>query len=163
METLEQFIQCNPHPRELKRALAVQMSQRGHSYREIRDVLQVSVGFVTACRQRHESAGVAGLQSNYWGTKGYLDAQQKQELFEWLAQKDYWAIEEVIDHIEDEYEVVYQSQQSYYALLKQAGFSWKKAQPTHPDKDETQVEEKKLKLPSCWQRGAVRLLVVECE
>lgn len=36
MDTLEQFIQSNPDPRELKRALAVQMSQRGHSYREIR-------------------------------------------------------------------------------------------------------------------------------
>ncbi len=48
METLEQFIQSNPHPRELKRALAVQMSERGHSYREIRDVLQVSVGLGVA-------------------------------------------------------------------------------------------------------------------
>lgn len=47
METLEEFIQTNRDPRELKRALAVQMSERGHSYREIRDVLQVSLGFLT--------------------------------------------------------------------------------------------------------------------
>lgn len=101
METLEQFIQSNPHPLELKRALAVQMSQRGHSYREIRDVLQVSIGFSTACRQRYESAGLKGLRSNYWGTKGYLGAHQKQELFAWLGQKDYWTIEEVMEHIEN--------------------------------------------------------------
>ena len=69
----------------------------------------------------------------------------------------------VIDHIEDEYEVVYQSQQSYYTLLKQAGFSWKKSQPTHPDKDEAQVEEKKLKSWSYWSNGAVRLLFGVCE
>ena len=56
METLEEFIQTNRDPRELKRALAVQMSQRGHSYREIRDVLQVSIGFVTTCSQRYEAA-----------------------------------------------------------------------------------------------------------
>ncbi len=163
METLEQFIQSNPHPRELKRALAVQMSKRNHSYREIRDVLQVSVGFITACNQRYDAAGLEGLRSNYWGTQGYLSSQQKQELFDWLAQKHAWTIEEVIDHIEDEYEVVYQSQQSYYTLLKQAGFSWKKSQPTHPDKDEAQVEEKKLKSWSYWSNGAVRLLVGVCE
>ncbi len=81
MDTLEQFIQSNPNPRELKRALAVQMSQRGYSYREIRDVLQVSVGFISNCNQRYTAKGVAGLQLNYWGTQGYLKAEQKQELF----------------------------------------------------------------------------------
>jgi len=123
METLEQFIQSNPNSRELKRALAVQMSQRGHSYREIRDVLQVSIGFVTTCAQRYEAAGVEGLRLNYWGTQGYLNAQQKQELFDWLGQKDAWTIREVVAQIEDTYNVSYRSAQSYYALLKQAGFS----------------------------------------
>ena len=149
METLEQFIQSNPHTLELKRALAVQLSQSGHSYREIRDILQVSVGFVTASRQRYESSGVAGLRSNYWGTKGYLEAQQKQALFRWLDGQDAWTLQEVIDHIEDEYGVVYQSLQSYYALLRDAGFSWKKAQPAHPDKDETLIQEKKENWKSC--------------
>jgi len=119
-------------------------------------VLQVAIGFVTACRQRYEATGVEGLKLNYWGTQGYLGAQQKQELFDWLAHKDAWTLEEVVDHLEDTYEVVYRSQQSYYALLKQAGFSWKQSQPTHPDKNEVQVEEKKRKLASCWSSGAVR-------
>lgn len=159
METLKQFIHSNPHPRELKRALAVQMSQRGYSYREIRDVLQVSVGFITTCNQRYDAVGIEGLSSKYWGTQGYLSPQQKQELFSWLAQKDYWTVEEVVDRIEDEYKVVYQSQQSYYTLLKQAGISWKKALPQHPGKDEAQVEEKKLKSPTYWLSGAVKLPV----
>jgi len=38
---------------ELKRALAVQMSQHGQRYRNIHDILQASVGFFTASRQ-HE-------------------------------------------------------------------------------------------------------------
>jgi putative transposase len=163
MKTLEQFIQSNPQPRELKRALAVQMSQRGHSYREIRDVLQVSIGFVTACTQRYAAAGVEGLKSNYWGTQGYLNAQQKQEVLGWLTQKDTWTMEEVIEHLEDTYEVVYQSQQTYYALLKQAGFSWKKSQPVYPDKDEELVAKKKLKLWSCWSSGVQKLPVGRCE
>lgn len=163
METLEQFIQSNPVPQELKRALAVQMSQRGHSYREIRDVLQVSVGFVTHCTQCYEASGVEGLKLNYWGTQGYLNAEQKQELLEWLAQKEAWILEEVMDHIEDTYQVIYRSPQSYYTLLKQAGFSWKKAQPVHPDQDDEQIEEKKLKLGSYWFSGAKKLPVERCE
>lgn len=146
METLQQFIKSNPPARDLKRSLAVQMSQQGHSYRTIRDVLQVSLGFIAQAKQRYEREGIKGLKSNYWGTQGYLSAQQKQALFQWLAQRDDWTLEEVIEQIATEYEVVYQSQQSYYALLKQAGLSWKKSQPRHPDKDEAQVQEKKTKL-----------------
>lgn len=157
METLEQFIASNPHPMELKRALAVQMSQRGQSYRTICDILQVSLGFISASRQRYDRVGVEGLRSNYWGTVGYLGAAQKQALFSWLDEQDAWTLEEVIDHIEDEYGVIYQSLQSYYALLKSAGFSWKKAQPTHPDKDDQLIEEKKEKLPHYWQRIDERL------
>lgn len=159
MDTLEQFIQSNPDSRELKRALAVQMSQRGHNYREIRDVLQVSVGFVTHCCQRYQSTGVDGLKSKYGGTQGYLNAEQKQELLEWLNQKEAWTIEEVVAHIEDTYKVIYRSQQSYYALLKQAGFSWNKSHPVHPGRDEAQVEEKKLKLWSCSTKDVQTLLV----
>jgi len=65
METLEQFIAGNPHPVELKRALAVRMSQRGQIYRDIRDILQVSLGFISASRQRYERAGVEGLGSAF--------------------------------------------------------------------------------------------------
>jgi len=128
---------------ELKRALAVQMSQRGYNYREIRDVLQVSIGFVSACRQRYESEGVEGLYSRYWGSQGYLTGQQKEELFRWLGQQDAWTIEEVIEQVESHYGVVYRSLQSYYTLLKRAGFSWKKSQPVHPDKEPQQIEKKK--------------------
>lgn len=159
METLEQFIHSNPPALELKRALAVQMSQRGQSYRDIRDILQVSVGFITASRRRYERAGVEGLRSRYWGTQGYLRDEQKQQLFTWLDGRETWTLAEVIDHLEDEYGVVYQSLESYYTLLKQAGFSWKKAQPTHPDKDETLVQEKKEKLRNYWQRIELRSLV----
>lgn len=157
METLKQFIASNPPPIELKRALAVQMSQHGQSYRTIHDILQVSLGFITASCQRYERSGIQGLRSNYWGTAGYLSAEQKQELFRWLDGQDAWTLEEVIDHIEDCYGVVYQSLQSCYALLKSAGFSWKKAQPAHPDKDDQQIQEKKEKLKNYWLRTVGKL------
>lgn len=100
VETLEQFIGSNPPTIELKRALAVQLSQTGQTYRQIRDMLQVSLGFISASRQRYQRSGVAGLRSQYWGTQGYLMGSQKQQLFGWLRQKEAWTLEEVIDQIE---------------------------------------------------------------
>lgn len=47
MNELTEFIQNNPNPRELKRALAVQMAVQKYTCFEIRDVLQVSVGFIS--------------------------------------------------------------------------------------------------------------------
>lgn len=73
------------------------MTQQGYSYREIQAVLQVSLGFITYCNQRYEAAGIEGLSLKYWGTQGYLNAQQKQELFAWIGQRDYWTIEEVME------------------------------------------------------------------
>lgn len=163
MDSLQQFIQSNPDPRELKRALAVQMSQRGHGYREIRDVLQVSVGFISTWGDRYRNQGVEGLRLNYWGTAGYLNGAQKQEILNWLEQKDHWLLEEVIEHIEERYGVVYQSPQSYYALLKGGGFSWKKSHASHPDKDPQQVGQKKTKSEGCWSSGGVKLPVDKYE
>ncbi len=47
MEELDELIGSNPNPRELKRALAVQMVYQRYTYHEIRDVLKVSVGFIS--------------------------------------------------------------------------------------------------------------------
>jgi transposase len=153
MILLQQYIQSNPPAAELKRALAVQMTQQGYRYRQIRDVLQVSVGFITESNQRYEAEGVNGLKSKYWGTQGFLSREQKQALMAWLGSRDDWTIEEVMNHIEAEYGVVYQSRQSYYTLLQEAGFSWKKSQPTHPDKDSAQVSQKKTRFWRSYRNG----------
>ena len=47
MEELDAFIESNPDPRELKRALAVCMAIEGYKHREIIKILQVSSGFIT--------------------------------------------------------------------------------------------------------------------
>jgi putative transposase len=147
METLQSFIQSNPRPQELKRALAVQMIEKGHRYRQIQDILQVSIGFITSSKQRYQAQGIAGLRVNYWGTQGYLSAQQKEAVLSWMSHKEVWTIEEVMEHLEVEHNVVYRSRQSYSTLMAQAGLSWKKAQPGNPLKDETQVPPKNRKSP----------------
>jgi putative transposase len=159
METLEKFIQSNPRPQELKRALAVRMVKQGLSYRRIRKLLAVSIGFISSCCQGDEAQGVEGLKLKYWGTPGDLNPQQQQQIYQLLNQKDDWTREEVIADIEDEYEVVYQSKQSYYALLSEAGFSGKHSTPTHPDKDEEQVAQKKRKSRKFWEHTRQKLPV----
>ncbi len=77
MEDMSELIQSNPDPRELKRALAVQMVMQNYTYFEIRDVLQVSVGFISKWKQMFEEQGVAGLALKYQGSTGYLDAGQQ--------------------------------------------------------------------------------------
>lgn len=46
MGELVEFIQSNPDPRELKRALAVQMVLKGYLYRQIDEILHVSDSFI---------------------------------------------------------------------------------------------------------------------
>lgn len=142
MEKLSEFIQSNPDPRELKRGLAVQMVMHKYTYFEIRDVLQVSVGFISKWKQIFEEQGLSGLTLKHQGSMGYLDAQQRQAVIEWLKQKNYWNLSELQQHLEDSYGVVFASNQSYYDLFKEAGISWKKTQKRNPKKDPELVEKK---------------------
>lgn len=142
MDELTEFIQSNPDPRELKRALAVQMVLQDYTYYQIRDVLKVSIGFISKWRQSYEHQGLAGLHLRHHGSKGYLTAEQKQAVLAWLRQKNYWNLGELQHHLEQEYDVVFESKQSYYTLFAAAGISWKKTQKRNPKADPQVVEKK---------------------
>jgi transposase len=142
MKELTEFIQSNPDSRELKRALAVQMVLQAYPYFAIRDVLQVSVGFISKWKQVFEEQGLTGLMLKHQGSVGYLDAKQRQAVLNWLKEKNYWNLSELQQHIEDLYEVVFASNQSYYELFADAGISWKKTQKRNPKADPEVVEKK---------------------
>lgn len=142
MDQLSQFIQDNPDPRELKRALAVQMVLQDYRHREIQGVLQVCSGFISKWKQAFERKGVEGLRLQHKGSTGYLDTKQRLAVLAWLEQKNYWDLQELQAYLEDSYKVVFRSLQSYYELFHQAGISWKKTQKRNPKKD-TQLVEKK--------------------
>lgn len=142
MEELTEFIQSNPDARELKRALAVQMVLQEYTYYAIRDVLRVSVGFISKWKSVFEEKGVAGLRLQHQGSVGYLDVKHRQAVIEWLKQKNYWNLSELQQHIEDTYEVVFASKQSYYELFAEAGIRWKKALKRNPQADPELVEKK---------------------
>lgn len=62
MEELNAFIESNPDPRELKRALAVCMVSEGYKHREIIKILQVSSGFISKWKQEYILNGIEGLK-----------------------------------------------------------------------------------------------------
>ncbi|MBK8536834.1 MAG: winged helix-turn-helix domain-containing protein [Candidatus Competibacteraceae bacterium] len=45
-----------------------------------------------------------------------------------MKDKPYYSVEELRDWIELHYGVIYQSKQSYYDMLKEAGLSWHQTQ-----------------------------------
>jgi len=142
LEDLQEFIQSNPDPRELKRAVAVQMFLQGYKHREIQGILSVSSGFISKWTQFYEQLGAAALRLTYPGSTGYLGVEQRQSVLDWLKSKDSWNLSELQGHIQDEYEVVFTSKQSYYSLFEQAGISWKKTQKDNPKADPLLVEKK---------------------
>lgn len=142
IDKLSQFIGSNPEPRELKRAIAVQMRLEGYTYKEVERVLQVSAGFISQWQQAYQAQGVAGLKLAYKGSTSYLDARQRQAVIDWLKERKYWHLPELEQHIEATSGVVFKSKQSYYELFQEAGISWKKTQRTNPRKDPELVEKK---------------------
>lgn len=145
MEELTDFIERNPESRELKRALAVLMAVQDYSYYQIRDVLQVSVGFISKWKQAFAEQGIRGLKLKYRGSKSYLTPEQQSAIIDWLKQKNYWHLTELKQYVEDSFDVVFKSNQSYYKLLKQADISWKKTQKKNPNKDPELVVKKNEK------------------
>lgn len=76
--------------------------------------------------------GIDGLKSGYKGTKSYLSSAERAEVIEWLVEQKAWDISELEVYLIEKYDVVYQSLQSYYQILKEAKISWEKGQPINP-------------------------------
>lgn len=86
----------------------------------------MSSGFISKWTQLYEHQGLSGLKLGYQGPVGYLKPVQRQAVIAWLQTKNYWNLAELQGHIQDEYDVRFDSKQSYYTLFEQAGISWKK-------------------------------------
>jgi len=132
LEELTEFIQSNPDPRELKRAITVSMQLQGYKQREIQEILSVSSGFISKWTQIFTMQGVSALKLAYKGSVGYLKPDERAAIIDWLQKKNYWNLGELKAYIEDQYDIVFSSQQSYYEIFDSAGLSWKKAQKRNP-------------------------------
>ncbi len=127
IQKLDRWIDSNPDSRELKRALAVKLALQNWSYRGISEALNVSKSFISKWKRKFFEDGVEGLKLSYQGGKSYLDPQEKQEVLAWLQQQESWDLSELEEFIVEQYNVVFRSPTSYYALLKEARSSLQKS------------------------------------
>ena len=136
---LTALIASNPDARELKRALAVHMTQLGFKQRIIQSILGVQSSFISTWKKRYQAEGVDGLRLRYKGSQPYLSADQQAHIHAWLATQPQPSVAGLASYIQTQFGVVFRSSQSYYDLLSQARYSWKKAQAHCPKADPQQA------------------------
>lgn len=142
-DDLMTFLREQRDAREYRRALAVKLALQGYTCETIADMLDVSPGFVSIAKKAYEAQGVRGLVLKYHGFKPYLSHEERQSVIDWLKVQQEWSVERLQDYIQTTYGVIFQSRQSYYQLLSDAGMSHKKAQGSHPQRDDARVAAKK--------------------
>jgi len=152
INSLRQFIDGNPEPRELKRALAVKMSLEGMSYRKIQQILGMSPTRISVWKKQFITRGLEGIKLQYQGKSSYLSSEEIQEVLNWLKQKECYLLEELVAYIDENYGVIYRSKQSYYNLFNKAKISWHKSQKCNPKYDSDLVDEKKKRFSVFWSR-----------
>jgi putative transposase len=86
----------------------------------------------------------------------YLSERQREEVLSWLQTKDSWELGELEYKLAFDYDVVYESKQSYYDLFDAASISWKKTTKLNPKANPDAVAEKKKRLKHCWQTTALK-------
>lgn len=136
MKDLDNFLaEC----RECKRAIAVKLDLQGYVSSFIEDLLNVSASFIRKWRIQYRKYGIDRLYLQHQGSQGYLSPAERAEVIAFLLTKDYYSIEELCEYVDEQYNVVYQSKQSYYDLLHEARIGWKKTEKSNPAKDEKKV------------------------
>lgn len=143
---LTAFLAEKRDSREYRRALAVKLALLGYRYEAIGEMLDVTIGFVSQSKKAYEKDGTDGFTLKYHGAQPYLSASERQSVIDWLKNEREWSVERLQTYIESTYDVVFQSRQSYYQLLADAGISYKQVQRTNPKRDEQQVASKKERL-----------------
>ena len=148
---LQEFIADCRDAREARKALALKLVYQGYLYEEIQTILDVSLGSITVWKQAYLKYGIEGLRLNHKGRKSYLSSEQFSEILSWLQTKNTWELGELEHKLAFEYDVIYESKQSYYDLFEAAGISWKKTTALNPQADPEAVAAKKKRLNHCWQ------------
>ena len=146
LDELDNFIEQTKDAREIKRALAVKMMLQGKHYREIEQLLGVSRQFISKWKNCAIFEGVENLRIKYQGRKSHLKTEEKQTVIQWLREKEYLRLSDLRLHLEKEYNIIFESNQSYYSLLKEARISWKKTQKKNPARNDELVEAKKKEI-----------------
>ena len=85
---------------EMKRAVAVNMILVDFKTEDSGALLPVSASFVSKWKIRYENEGASALQLNYKGGKGFLTADQRDEIIFHLSSHPHYRVEELRDYSE---------------------------------------------------------------
>jgi putative transposase len=140
---LAAFLEAPRDSREYRRAIAVKLALQGIPYPQIAALLDVTPSFVCHVKQSYLRDGVAGLTLNYQGAKPFLDPLARADVLTWLRTHQTWSLLTLKQYLLQTHQVVFQSDQSYYDLLAEAGLRYKKTQAINPKQDDAQIAAKK--------------------
>ena len=157
IEELKAFIRRERDARQVKKALAIKLIYQDYGYEAITAILEVSLGVLSKWKQAYEQNGLAGFRPQHKGRKSYLSPKARESVLQWLQTKKIWELSELEYHLAENYEVVYESKQSYYDLFESAGISWKKTSKVNPKANAQAVAAKKSKSNSSWHTTGRRL------
>ena len=139
MESLDEIINESKDVREVKRALSVKMALLEVPTVQISQMLNVAESYVRKWRVKYQAEGARGLSLGYQGSESYLTDAHRTEILNWIGTQQSISVQAVRDHIEEHYGVVYQSKQSYYEMMQEAGLSYHKSEKKNPKRDEQKV------------------------
>jgi putative transposase len=61
------------------------------------------------CQKIFKTQGVEGIKLGYKRSQGYFTEQQTDVVVEWLKNKQYWNLDELVTYVEQEFGVIYKS------------------------------------------------------
>jgi putative transposase len=156
MKSLDEIINESPEAREVKRALSVKMALQEVPTSQITALLNVSPQYVSKWRIQYEAGGAESLLLGYRGSESYLSQNQREEICDWIQGQASLTVEALRDYIQEQYEVVYQSKQSYYDLLQAAGWSYHKSGKSNPKRDEVLIMERRQAIKKSYSSTGKR-------
>ncbi len=119
----------------MKRALAVKLALQGYVYRAIKNILNVSQGYVSKWKKRFITQGIPCLRLGYRGAKTKLTTEEESTI-KWLLCQEYWDISELEIYLIEEYDVIFKSKKSYYKIYRKAKITRQKAEKLNTRKNE---------------------------
>jgi len=137
--SIDDVINQTGDSRELKRGLSVKKVLAGAKPEMIGQLLNVSEQYVSKWKRQYENGGAEGLRIGYQGRAGYLRGEEQNAVIAWIKGHKTLSVEEVCDYVKRCYGVIYQSKQSYYALLEAGEMSYHRSEKVNPRRDEAQV------------------------
>jgi transposase len=142
IERLINFIDSTRDSREIKRALAVKLALQGYAYRAIENILNVSQSYVSKWKKIFIKQGIQGIRIGYKGAKKKLTEEEKEETIKWILCQEHWDVSELKIYLIEEYDVVFESPESYYKIYREAEITRQKAEKVNPKKSDEKVKQR---------------------